>query len=56
MKAVRKPHVTRYITPALVGRGGESCTHRSQLMRLLSRSCSIPAIPPARVELATIRV
>ncbi len=51
MKAVRKPHVARYITPAF-GRGGESCTHRSQIMRLPSRSCSIPAIPLARLELA----
>jgi hypothetical protein len=25
MKAVREPHVARYITPAF-GRGGESCT------------------------------
>lgn len=55
MKAVREPHVSCYIAPAF-GRGGESCTHRSQLMRLPSCSCSIPAIPPARVELATIRV
>lgn len=30
MKAVREPHVARYITPAFVGRGGESCTHRSR--------------------------
>lgn len=29
MKAVRKPHVARYITPAF-GCGGESCTHRSR--------------------------
>jgi hypothetical protein len=30
MKAVREPHVACYITPAFVGRGGESCTHRSR--------------------------
>lgn len=31
MKAVREPHVARYITPAL-GRGGESCTHRCEAL------------------------
>ena len=31
MKAVREPHVSRYITPAF-GRGGESCTHRCEAL------------------------
>ena len=49
MKAVREPHVSRYITPAF-GRGGESCTHRSQLMRLPSRRVLYPRYTPGETR------